>query len=415
MSAKFSVRRPLAQVSQRHRWVWGVSTALLLLLAVGALAGLGLQASGGALGVAAVAGLLAAAVVAGATLGLMLSRGRSGTPAADADLAERMAEGDLSTEIDTTGEAELVRLQGAVAQMQDRLRQMVGSIHEASEAMQAPGTPSAEPLRSQAQPAAGRSPASYLSLSPDELVASAVAAAQRGGEVVSQVAANMEEISSSSRKIGEIISVIDGIAFQTNLLALNAAVKAAHAGQAGASFKVVAGEVRNLAQRAANAAKEIKSLIHASVEKVETGGQLVKDAGATMESIVSSVQSVTELLGQISTQASDAGEGLQQVRVCVSKLDEMTERNAVLVGASASAAEALRSQAERLQKVVGAFRLLQQTQEAAWTAHTAISSARDRSKSGHNPAGSGEAVWGHERRTPPPSTDNTGKGDWESF
>jgi hypothetical protein len=154
------------------------------------------------------------------------------------------------------------------------------------------------------------------------------------------------------------------------------------------------------------------------VEKVESGGQLVRDAGTTMEHIVSSVQGVTEIIRHIGSHATEHGEGLQLVSLSVNKLEEMTQRNTALVTESASAAESLRSQADRLQKVVGAFRLLQQTQEAAWTAHTAISSARDRAKASVNPASSGEAVWGHERRTPPtqpPGTDSQHKGDWESF
>jgi len=212
------------------------------------------------------------------------------------------------------------------------------------------------------------------------LVQSAVNAAQRGGEVVAQVVQNIEDISASSRKINEIIAVIDGIAFQTNILALNAAVEAARARAQGSGFDVVAGEVRTLAQRAASAAKEIKALINTSVDQVESGGKLVRDAGSTMEAIVSSVQSVTEIVGRISTSTGVPSEGLLQVNQSVLQLDRLTQHHATLVEESATAAESLRQQAERLQKVVGAFRLLQQTQEAAWAAHTAISGARERAK-----------------------------------
>ena len=383
----------------------------------------------------AVAALVVLAVVTGTAIGVLLMRSIRQPIDETTRIAERIAEGDLTADLDVTGEDELGRLQRAVAQMQDRLRAMVGNIRETSDSISTASSEIAagnadlsnrtEQTSGSVQQAAasmeqisGNMRETALSArSANELVASAVAAAQRGGEVVAQVVANMEEISSSSRKIGEIITVIDGIAFQTNLLALNAAVEAARAGEHGKGFAVVAGEVRNLAQRAANAAKEIKGLINTSVEKVESGGQLVRDAGSTMEHIVSSVQSVTEIIGRISSHTGEQSEGLQQVSHSVGKLDEMTQRNAALVTESASAAEALRSQAERLQKVVGAFRLLQQTQEAAWTAHTAITSARVRSKAGAAGASSGEAVWGQDRRRSAPGGDAppAAKGDWENF
>ena len=207
----------------------------------------------------------------------------------------------------------------------------------------------------------------------------AVTAANRGGEVVSQVVANMDEIRNASRQIFEIIGTIDNIAFQTNLLALHAAVEAAQAGDKGKGFAVVAGEVRALAVRAANAAKEIKELVHASAEKVEFGGQLARDADLTMDAIIVSVQRMTEIVdltrqGQPGTgQALLNGQGVLQ-------LDQLTQRSASMVAESASTAEALRLQAERLQKVVSAFQLLQRTQEAAWNAHHAISSARQRAR-----------------------------------
>ncbi len=209
-----------------------------------------------------------------------------------------------------------------------------------------------------------------------KVVFHAAEAAQRGGEVVSRVVSNMEDIASSSRKINEILSTIDSIAMQTNILALNAAVQSARARQEGRGSDDVAGEVRTLAQRAASAAKEIKTLIHASVEKVESGDRLMRDASATMDAMVSSVQSVTELVGQISGADGANGLALAQVDVSVQRLDHLTQQHLGLVEQSTTAAESLRMQAERLQKVVGAFRLLQQTQEAAWEAHTVIHSVR---------------------------------------
>jgi methyl-accepting chemotaxis protein len=190
----------------------------------------------------------------------------------------------------------------------------------------------------------------------NQLASSAAQAAQRGGDVVSQVVANMQEISGSSRKIAEIIGVIDSIAFQTNILALNAAVEAARAGEQGRGFAVVAGEVRNLAQRSANAAKEIKTLIGASVEKVESGSRLVQDAGSTMSEIVAGVQRVTDIIGEITAAASEQSSELGQVSQAVGQLDQMTQQNAALVEQSAAAAESLKEQAERMASLVTVFR-----------------------------------------------------------
>jgi methyl-accepting chemotaxis protein len=191
----------------------------------------------------------------------------------------------------------------------------------------------------------------------NQLAASAAEVAQRGGSVVSQVVSTMDEINASSKKISDIIGVIDGIAFQTNILALNAAVEAARAGEQGRGFAVVAGEVRSLAQRSAEAAREIKGLIGSSVDKVEAGSRLVADAGATMTEIVNSVQRVTDIIGEISTASSEQSDGIGQVNVAVTQLDQMTQQNAALVEESAAAAESLREQAQRLAGVVSVFKV----------------------------------------------------------
>jgi methyl-accepting chemotaxis protein len=167
----------------------------------------------------------------------------------------------------------------------------------------------------------------------------------------------MDEINTSSRRIADITGVIDGIAFQTNILALNAAVEAARAGEHGRGFAVVATEVRGLAQRSAESAREIKALIGASVDKVDLGAQLVERAGATMEEIVLSVRRVVDLIAEIAAAASEQSAGIGQVNVAVTQLDQMTQQNAALVEESAAAAESLREQAERLSGVVGTFRL----------------------------------------------------------
>ena len=189
------------------------------------------------------------------------------------------------------------------------------------------------------------------------LAASATGVARKGGEVVTQVVATMEDINHSSKKINDIIGVIDGIAFQTNILALNAAVEAARAGEQGRGFAVVASEVRSLAQRSAEAAKEIKQLISASVEKVETGSRLVTDAGVTMTDIVQSVQRVTDMIGEITAASAEQSAGVSQVNQAVGNLDQMTQQNAALVEESAAAAQSLREQADHLAQVVSMFKV----------------------------------------------------------
>jgi methyl-accepting chemotaxis protein len=191
----------------------------------------------------------------------------------------------------------------------------------------------------------------------NQMAGSAADVARRGGSVVAEVVSTMEEINTSSKKIADIIGVIDGIAFQTNILALNAAVEAARAGEQGRGFAVVASEVRSLAQRSAEAAREIKGLIGASVDKVESGTRLVGAAGSTMDDIVASVQRVTDIIGEISAAAGEQSQGIGQVNLAVTELDRMTQQNAALVEQSTAAAESLREQAARLSEVVGTFRL----------------------------------------------------------
>ncbi|MEY4750776.1 MAG: hypothetical protein RIQ60_2990 [Pseudomonadota bacterium] len=290
------------------------------------------------------------------------------------DLAQAIAGGDLTRSVQVNGHDECSDLLDALGGMQDALRGMVGNIRLTTESISTASTQIAsgnQDLSGRTEQTAGSLQQTASSMeqltgtvrqtadsarTANQLASSAAQAAQRGGEVVSQVVQNMDEISSQSRKIAEIIGTIDGIAFQTNILALNAAVEAARAGEQGRGFAVVAGEVRNLAQRSANAAREIKSLIGASVDKVESGSRLVQDAGATMSEIVSSVQRVSDIISEITAATTEQSSELGQVNTAVTQLDQMTQQNAALVEESAAAAESLREQAGRLSSLVSAFR-----------------------------------------------------------
>jgi methyl-accepting chemotaxis protein len=191
----------------------------------------------------------------------------------------------------------------------------------------------------------------------NQLAMSASTVAARGGSVVGEVVDTMESINASSRKIVDIISVIDGIAFQTNILALNAAVEAARAGEQGRGFAVVASEVRNLAQRSAGAAKEIKQLINDSVEKVGNGSKLVAQAGVTMEEVVASVRHVTDIVSEITAASQEQSDGIGQINLAITQMDQATQQNAALVEQAAAAAASLQDQAEKLSRAVSVFKL----------------------------------------------------------
>jgi len=290
-------------------------------------------------------------------------------------LAERIATGDLSVELSDQGADEAAHLLQALAAMQTALRGIVGQVRQAADSIQVASAEVAtgntdlsqrtEQTASNLQQTASaiEQLAGNVRQSADaaaqanQLAASASAVAQRGGAVVAQVVSTMDEINHSSKRIADIIGTIDGIAFQTNILALNAAVEAARAGEQGRGFAVVAGEVRSLAQRSAEAAREIKSLIGTSVDRVETGARLVQDAGSTMGEIVASVQRVTDIIGEITAATSEQSAGIGQVNGAVGNLDQMTQQNAALVEQSAAAAESLKDQAGRLAEAVGRFQL----------------------------------------------------------
>jgi methyl-accepting chemotaxis protein len=290
-------------------------------------------------------------------------------------LAASIARGDLTNQITLSGRDESTQLMQALSNMQESLRALVGQVRNSTDSI---STASAEiatgnqDLSARTEQTASNLQQAASSMEQltgtvkqsadsarqaNQLASSAAEVAARGGSVVSQVVTTMDEINASSKKISDIIGVIDGIAFQTNILALNAAVEAARAGEQGRGFAVVAGEVRSLAQRSAQAAREIKALIGASVEKVDSGSRLVADAGKTMQEIVGSVQRVSDIIGEITAASSEQSDGIGQVNTAVTQLDQMTQQNAALVEESAAAAESLRDQAQRLASVVATFRL----------------------------------------------------------
>ncbi|MBC7664302.1 MAG: chemotaxis protein [Caulobacter sp.] len=297
-----------------------------------------------------------------------------GEPEYARDVMRRIAAGDLSQDIQVQPGA-TNSLLAAVRDMSNGLAAIVGEVRSGSSRMRS----AAQEIASGNQDLSERTEMQAASLErttarmhqltetvqsnasnahqASDLASSASTVASRGGAVVSQVVSTMNEINASSKKISDIIGVIDGIAFQTNILALNAAVEAARAGEQGRGFAVVAGEVRNLAQRSAEAAKEIKSLIGASVDRVESGSKLVRDAGSTMTEIVESVARVATIINEITAAAAEQSRGIGEVNGDVSQLDEMTQRNAALVEEAAAAAASMEQQSEGLEAAVATFKL----------------------------------------------------------
>jgi methyl-accepting chemotaxis protein len=299
-----------------------------------------------------------------------------GEPSTASDLAQAVAQGDLSRDIKVTA-GDSTSLMAHLREMQTSLSKVVSSVRQGSEnvatasAQIASGNNDLSARTEQQASALEQTAASMEELSStvkqnadnarqaNQLAQRASTVAVKGGEVVAQVVDTMKGINDSSKKISDIISVIDGIAFQTNILALNAAVEAARAGEQGRGFAVVASEVRSLAGRSADAAKEIKNLINASVERVDQGTVLVDQAGVTMAEVVSSIRRVTDLMGEISAASTEQSQGVAQVGEAVTQMDQVTQQNAALVEEMAAAASSLKSQAQELVSTVAVFKLTQ--------------------------------------------------------
>jgi methyl-accepting chemotaxis protein len=306
-------------------------------------------------------------------------------------MAETVAAGDLTTIIHATSTDETGRLLQALAKMNQKLTAIVQEVRRGTDSMVTASTQIATgnldlSSRTEEQASALEETASSLeqltssvkqnadhTRKSSELAGNASEIANRGGAAVKQVVQTMGSINDSSRKIVDIISVIDGIAFQTNILALNAAVEAARAGEQGRGFAVVASEVRGLAQRSATAAKEIKELINDSVSQVSSGTELVAQAGNTMDQVVHSIEQVSHIVGEISAATREQSEGIEQVNQAIMQMDNSTQQNAALVEEAAAAAQALQDQAQRLLELVSVFRL--DTQDGTLRVHSVAAPA----------------------------------------
>ncbi|HEX7986770.1 MAG TPA: methyl-accepting chemotaxis protein [Duganella sp.] len=329
----------------------------------------------GAFAVRTTIALSALAAVAAVLIGWFITRSITLPVNRAVALAQTVAAGDLSSRIDVDSKDEIGALLQALREMNQSLNNIVGQVRSSTDEI---ATATAEVAtgnmdlssRTEQQASALEETASSMeeltstvkqnsdnARQANQLALSAVEVARQGGAVVSDVVTTMGQINESAAKIADIIGVIDGIAFQTNILALNAAVEAARAGEQGRGFAVVASEVRNLAQRSAGAAKEIKTLINDSVERVDAGNRLVAKAGTTMTEVVASIQRVTDIMGEISSASHEQEVGIEQINQAVTEMDTVTQQNAALVEEAAAATGALEQQAAHLAEVVSVFKL----------------------------------------------------------
>jgi methyl-accepting chemotaxis protein len=322
-----------------------------------------------------IGGLLLATMAIGSLLAFVVAANVARPLKEAVEIAQRVARGDLTLRIRPAGRDETGRLMEALRAMNESLRDIVNEVRHGTDTIATASNEIARgnldlSNRTEQQAGSLEETASAMeqltstvtqnadnARQANQLAATASDIASQGGEVVGQVVQTMEGITESSRRIADIISVIDGIAFQTNILALNAAVEAARAGEQGRGFAVVASEVRSLAQRSAGAAKEIKELIDDSVQKVSAGSALVERAGSTMNEVVASVRRVTGVVAEISAATQEQSGGINEVNLAITQMDETTQQNAALVEQAAAAADSLKGQAGNLAAVVGKFKL----------------------------------------------------------
>ncbi len=391
--------------------------------------------------------VVAGAIGLGVLLSLVISRAVTRPLKLALGLAEAVADGNLTHQLQATGNDEVAQLTRALSKMVGQLRSLVGEVrsgvhsvsiasgeiavgsHDLSSRTEEAAASLQQTASAMEQLTGTMSHAADTAQQANQLATHATNSARKGGDVVARVVQNMSQITDSSRKIGDIIGVIDGIAFQTNILALNAAVEAARAGEQGRGFAGVASEVRTLAQRSAQAAKEIKGLINASVETVDSGAQLVNDAGTVMSEIVGSVQRVTDLMGELAAAASEQKNGIGQVNIAVNQLDQMTQQNAALVEETAAAASSLSEQAVRLRQVVSVFntgeeppaveaarQVIRKVKHAASQPARRSSSASAGSKADGPSANAGSPLVSPAASPrPAPAKATADTGDWESF
>ncbi len=320
-------------------------------------------------------GLALAALVLGVLIAWFITRSVTRPLGLAVKIAETVASGDLGSRIEVNSRDEVGQLLAALKNMNEKLADIVGNVRGSADsvgsaAKQISAGNNDLSQRTQEQASALEETASSMeemtsttkqnadnARQANQLAVGARDQAEKGGEVVTKAVAAMSEINASSRKIADIIGVIDEIAFQTNLLALNAAVEAARAGEQGRGFAVVASEVRNLAQRSAGAAKEIKGLISESVDKVKTGSELVDASGRTLTEIVASVKKVTDIVAEIAAASQEQSAGIEQVNKAVMQMDEVTQQNAALVEEAAAASKSMEEQAEKMVEIISFFRL----------------------------------------------------------